>query len=134
MLHNGLPDRLFIREVVFETFPVWGQTEDGCMNALTLSHDARGASMSWPVRPAAGRTGRAESAVKRQVHSCLSAGIFLVKLFSTEIPSLHLFLAFDISFCPGKGFQPFLRDGLPAVHTLAVGPIFDALQGALHLS
>src|SRR5229473_1505682 len=32
----------------------------GCMDTLMLSHDARGASMSWPVRPAAGRKGRSE--------------------------------------------------------------------------
>jgi len=70
MPHNGLPDRLFIREVVFETIPVWGQTEDGCMDALTLSHDARGASMSWPVRHAAGRTGRVKSASQ-------TTGVFL---------------------------------------------------------
>jgi hypothetical protein len=70
MPHNGLPDRLFIREAVFETIPVWGQTEDVCLDVLTLSHDARGTSMFWPVRPAAGRTGRAESASQ-------TTGVFL---------------------------------------------------------
>ncbi len=32
-------------------FVVWGG-----MDALALSHDARGASISWPVCPAAGNT------------------------------------------------------------------------------
>src|SRR5260370_1144822 len=114
MPHNGLPDRLFIREVVFETIPVWGQTEAlPCLGPYALPQGIRA------VR---------RVQVKRKVCSCLSAGIFLVKLFLTEIPSLQLFLTFDISFCPGDCFQPFLPDRLPTVHTLAVRPIFGDSQ------